>query len=297
MDLTNKPLVSVLMTSYNSENFIREAIESVINSDFKDFELIIIDDRSTDNSYFVASEMAKLDKRIFIYLNEINLGDYPNRILAAKFANGKYIKYVDCDDKIDSNCLRIMVEAMESNPEVGLGLCCPNTNEIEVLSPIQSYSNTNGILEYFGPSGSIINKEKYNYVGGFKSLITVSDWDMWHRLAAKWSIISFPPNLVTWRDHPNNALKSKSHRIGVIKFYLKTKYDILNSADCPLGKLQVNNLLKTHSKNILKYSIKCTFNEKTLSYLFTYLQFNTLISLKIILNYWLNLNVIKLFQK
>ena len=79
----NYPLVSVLITSYNREKYIGDAIQSVLDSTYKNFELIIVDDMSTDNSVGIAKSFEKKDNRIKVYINEANLGDYPNRNKAA----------------------------------------------------------------------------------------------------------------------------------------------------------------------------------------------------------------------
>src|SRR5260370_37746092 len=100
MDKTNleKPLVSVLMTAYNREKYIAQAIESVLASTYTNFELIIVDDRSTDYSVEIARGYERKDKRVRVHVNEKNLGDYPNRNKAASYAVGKYIRYLDSDD-------------------------------------------------------------------------------------------------------------------------------------------------------------------------------------------------------
>src|SRR5437764_11938447 len=77
------PLLSVLMTAYNREKYISQAIESVLRSSFADFELIIVDDVSKDNTVGIARNYAHQDKRISVVVNEKNLGDYGNRNKAA----------------------------------------------------------------------------------------------------------------------------------------------------------------------------------------------------------------------
>ncbi|MBK8712927.1 MAG: glycosyltransferase family 2 protein [Niastella sp.] len=94
------PLVSVLMTAYNRQQFIAEAIESVLASTYQNWELIIVDDGSKDDTVAVTKSYAEKDNRIHVYVNEKNLGDYPNRNKAAFYANGKYLKYLDSDDLI-----------------------------------------------------------------------------------------------------------------------------------------------------------------------------------------------------
>lgn len=112
---TAHPIVSVLMTAYNREKFLAEAIESVLASTLANFELIIVDDCSTDSTVAIAQSYASKDARIKVFVNEINLGDYNNRNRAASYANGKYIKYWDSDDIMYPHCLQVMVSAMENS--------------------------------------------------------------------------------------------------------------------------------------------------------------------------------------
>jgi len=111
--MENNPLVSVLMTAYNREQFIAEAIESVLASTFTNFELIIVDDCSTDKTIEIAKKFEMIDSRVKVYKNDNNLGDYLNRNMSASFAKGKYLKYLDADDLIYPHGLEVMVAAME----------------------------------------------------------------------------------------------------------------------------------------------------------------------------------------
>ena len=94
-NIMNAPLVSVLLTAFNREKYIAEAIESVLSSTFNNYELIIVDDASTDKTVEIIKGYAAKDSRIRFYVNETNLGDYPNRNKIATYATGKYIKYID----------------------------------------------------------------------------------------------------------------------------------------------------------------------------------------------------------
>ena len=91
----SQPKVSILTTCYNRALFLGDAITSVLAQTFEDFEYIIVDDGSTDESIEIATHYAKTDQRIKVYENEGNLGDYPNRNRAASYATGEYIKYID----------------------------------------------------------------------------------------------------------------------------------------------------------------------------------------------------------
>ncbi len=99
MQMVN-PLVSVLMTAYNREQYVGEEIESVLSSTYRDFELIVADDCSTDSTVDIVRQYARSDDRITLIVSETNLGDYPNRNRVASHAKGEYLKYVDSDHVI-----------------------------------------------------------------------------------------------------------------------------------------------------------------------------------------------------
>ena len=105
----NNPIASILTTVYNREKYIAACIDSVLASSYQDWELIIVDDVSTDASVAIAKSYEKKDPRIKVYVNEKNLGDYPNRNKAASYAKGKYLKYLDADDIIYPHGLEVMV--------------------------------------------------------------------------------------------------------------------------------------------------------------------------------------------
>src|SRR5688572_26575631 len=125
--MPDRPLVSVLMTAYNREKYIAESIESVLRSTYIHFELIIVDDASKDRTVEIARSYK--DPRIQVYVNEKNLGDYPNRNRAASYASGKYIKYLDADDIIYYYGLGVMVEYIERFPKAGFALASIVSNE------------------------------------------------------------------------------------------------------------------------------------------------------------------------
>ena len=114
------------MTAYNREKYVADAISSVLNCQFSDFELIFVDDCSTDRTAEIAWRFSASDPRMKVYINEKNLGDYNNRNRAASFASGKYIKYLDSDDYLYPHGLQIMVESMERFPDAAVGLGRPS---------------------------------------------------------------------------------------------------------------------------------------------------------------------------
>jgi len=112
------PYVTVLMSTYNSEKYLNEAIDSILNQTFKDFEFIIIDDGSTDRSLKILKSYK--DPRIRIVQNESNIGLAKSLNKGLKLAQGKYIARMDSDDISLPNRLKKQVAFMEANPEIGV---------------------------------------------------------------------------------------------------------------------------------------------------------------------------------
>jgi glycosyltransferase involved in cell wall biosynthesis len=207
------PLVSVLMTAYNREKYIAAAIESVLLSTLKDFELIIVDDGSVDDTVAIAKGYARKDSRIVVYLNENNLGDYPNRNKAASYAKGKYLKYLDSDDIMYRHCLDVMVSCMEKFPDAGYGLSAfgDSQNPYPVcLTPREAYlENFMENKAHFGraPGSSIIKREAFNRVKGFSGIRQVGDFEFWMKIGCYYPMVKMPVDLYWSRLHESSESK------------------------------------------------------------------------------------------
>lgn len=108
-------MISVIIPVYNVEKYLPECILSILNQTYTNFEIICIDDCSTDSSYEILEDFAKLDNRIKVFKNDVNssLGFTRNRGL--KIANGKYVMFLDSDDWLDFNTLEILHDFAEKN--------------------------------------------------------------------------------------------------------------------------------------------------------------------------------------
>lgn len=247
-------LVSVLMTAYNREKYIAEAIESVLSSTYQNFELIIVDDCSVDNTVAIARSFAEKDDRISLFINESNLGDYPNRNKAASFARGKYLKYLDSDDIMRHDCLDIMVSGMEANPECAFGVSSRSLDTIQVHRPAEAYQIhffQRGILD-ISPSGSIIRDEVFKAENGFWELRCVSDFEFWLRLALKYPIIEFQKELIFWREHEGQEIHLGNEE------YLKHNLTILSQKiyESTLPTKDIEFILSKNKKHTIRFLIK-----------------------------------------
>lgn len=275
-----RPLVSVLMTSYNRDKYISEAIESVIASSYQNWELIIVDDCSTDRTVEIARSYEAKDSRIKTYINEKNLGDYPNRNRAASYAKGKYLKYVDADDLVYSHGIEVMVNMMERFPEAGLGIGSLLSDYYKIfpicLSPEEAYRR-----HYFStpflhksPLSTIINREAFLKIGGFSGKRMVGDFEMWFKMAAILPVVLMPHGLVWYRRH-NEQEMSDFRKNSFFPFsYSIIEMETLKRKDCPLDdkdkKKIISKIKKRQIRNILKGNIfsKTTWKMINHSFLF-----------------------------
>jgi len=236
------PVVSVLVTVYNREKYLAETISSILRSTYQKYEVIVVDDNSSDDSLAIARSMAELDQRVRVYANEENLGDYGNRMKAASLARGRYIKYVDSDDLIYPHSLAIMVESMEQYPDAALALAHSMPEDESPypwrLSPEEVYKKHflgRGCLSC-GPTGAIIRREAFEAIGGFdKTWGVLADIDLWLRLSASWPVVLLPPGLVWWRRHEEQEFtKDDAHAVYLQRGYELNK-NVLGSEECPLS--------------------------------------------------------------
>ena len=113
--MNHSNLVSIITPNYNCERFIAQTIDSVLAQTYQNWEMIIVDDCSTDNSYNIAVEYAKNDKRIIVLRNESNSGAAISRNKALDNAKGEYIAFLDSDDLWEQNKLEKQLKFMEEN--------------------------------------------------------------------------------------------------------------------------------------------------------------------------------------
>ena len=114
-NLKNEPLVSIITPLYNCEKYIEETILSVINQTYKNWEMIIVDDCSKDKGVEIVEKYQRLDSRIKLYKNEINLGGAGTRNKCIEKAKGKYIAFLDSDDLWKKEKLEKQISFMEKN--------------------------------------------------------------------------------------------------------------------------------------------------------------------------------------
>lgn len=202
------PKVSVITTCYNRQAFIGECILSVLQSQYENFEYIIVDDCSTDRSWEIISEFALQDSRIRAIQNQINLGDYPNRNRALTYATGEYVKFVDSDDLMYPYALHVFVHHMEAHPDAGLCLSVsPHffgvyPQKLEPLEALEVHYLQRKRIFHEGPTSAFFRYDAMNRVGNFSETRMSGDFETWHKLAATTKLLLLPKgSYMFWRTH------------------------------------------------------------------------------------------------
>jgi glycosyltransferase involved in cell wall biosynthesis len=116
LDMKPTPLVSIGLFVYNGESFLEDAVCSILSQTFRNFELIISDNASTDRTREIAQAYARRDRRIRYYRNEKNMGGGWNARRVCELATGKYFRWATADDMLEPDLLRQCVQALEGDP-------------------------------------------------------------------------------------------------------------------------------------------------------------------------------------
>jgi glycosyltransferase involved in cell wall biosynthesis len=271
--MEQQPLVSVLMTAYNREKYIAEAIESVLAQTYENWELLIVDDRSMDKTVDIIKGYQGKDKRISLYINEENLGQFANRNKAASLAKGEFLKYLDSDDVLYATSLGKMVNAMLLYPSAGWGTeRVADTLNNSVLKKVQlpflinpetayrAHFEEGGFL-YTGPSAIIMKKSAFDYIGGFRTDLGINaDIDLDLKLGGFFNTVIIDEHLVYWRKHDSQVDNLQSDRLKMLreKFYIH-KISLLNHAIDVDKRIRQRYLFAQKlllCKNLFKFSIE-----------------------------------------
>lgn len=264
------PLISVLMTAYNREKYIADAIESVLASTYTRFELIIVDDCSTDNTVLIARNFERKDSRIRVFVNEKNLGDYPNRNRAASYAKGEFLLYLDSDDKIYKEGLERCINVMLAFPDASFGMRLFNKEcepfEINSEEVIQKHFFESSILT-IGPGGTILKKAFFDAIGQYPVKYGPAN-DMYFNLkaACQTKMVLIPFEYMFYRRHEGQEINNRFSYLYNNYLYLK---DALNELDLHLAQDQIRWLqLKNKRRffvNLIKF-FAVTFNARKIRF-------------------------------
>ena len=206
-DNMKTPKISVIMPAYNSEQYIAEAIESILNQTFSDFEFIIINDGSTDKTADIVRSYD--DSRIRFIDNSVNQGISTTANLGLELANGEYIARMDSDDISHSNRFEKQVTYMDAHPECGvLSASYHMFGDADRITVHPEYVGSLDLLVgcYVAHPVTMIRKsviDEYNFVYD-KDFVCAEDYDLWARMARVTEIHNLQDVLLEYRWHETN---------------------------------------------------------------------------------------------
>lgn len=252
------PSVSVLMTAYNREKYIGEAIESVLASTYTNFELIIVDDCSTDKTFSIAKMYQEKDTRIKLFLNEKNIGQFPNRNKAAGYATGEFLMNADSDDTLHADGIENCVNAMLAFPQSSFGMFCYNTVQspsvIETKDALRQHFFEKPFL-MIGPGGTIIRRSFFEEISGYPEIYGPAN-DLYFNLKATChsSIVMLPFEFLFYRRHEGQEINNSYGYLINNYRYLR---DALSEIALPIAKEELAWIRRKNKRrfvvNIIRY--------------------------------------------
>ncbi len=269
-------LISVLLPVYNGGEYLKQSLESLLNQEFRQFEILIIDDCSTDSSFDFLQHIK--DPRVSLFRNEQNKGLFFNLNFLVTQSKSLLIKLWAQDDIMYPNCLGSFVDFFKKFPHIGFcysgrdiidehGVIREN-KKVDITPTIISTELHARIAYYTGSiAGNIanvcINKKSLDEVGPFNEQMKISaDFDMWVRLAKDHETGFIREKLIQLRDHDKQLSRNEKYYINHVKEDLEV-YRYLDSYVTPEQKKQGHKLMR-NNKLVFYYTlmIKSLFKRK-----------------------------------
>lgn len=268
-----KPSVSVCLPTYNGSKYLRECLDSVLAQTFTDFEILIVDDQSSDNTVEIAKDYAQNHAQIKLVVNEKNLGLVGNWNRCVELAQGEWIKFVFQDDLIAPNCLEKMLSVVKSETKFisckrdfifdidipqnqrNNYLNLPSLDKLfseQILISPQEYRQTvlnhiNRIyINFVGePTTVMIHRSLFKRFGLFNpNLIQICDLEFWHRIGIHTGITFLPETLATFRIHKNSTTninqESRNYRTNTLELLIILHDFVYNPIYQPLRDMVHN---------------------------------------------------------
>jgi len=263
-----KPLVSVVVVTYNSAKFVIETLESIKNQDYENIELIVTDDCSKDDTVQVCTQWIQENKARFHRTQCIhdpkNTGIPHNCNRGLKASSGDYIKLIAGDDLLNSNCISRLVRYFIDHPE--FQVCFSAMTKIDasgaVIGSIRytepgkqfTFDNQFEENEIFAPS-SIFTREVFDRIGNWDESLPIEDWDFNLRLLDAGFVVNYlDEELVCYRIHGSNTTgkekfmfhaersvldkwKAHAHYKGRMRRFYKLKLCYVNRTPTSIGLL------------------------------------------------------------
>ncbi len=259
----NTPLVSVIIPTYNRAWTLKKAIDSVLEQDYKNFELIVVDDGSTDDTETLIEEYAKSVK----FVQQPNLGVSAARNKGISISSGSLISFLDSDDYWEPGKLSAQVEFFNGNPDA---LIC-QTEEIWIrngkrVTPKQKHKKQSGMifipslaLCLVSPSAVMMRKMLFAKVDVFdESLPACEDYDLWLRITCRYPVHLIDTPLIVktggHEDQLSSTIGLDKYRIYALKKILKS--DFLTESQFQAAENMLKKKCRIYADGCMKHGRK-----------------------------------------
>ena len=262
--MSNAIKISVIMSVYNGEAYLAEAIDSVLAQSFKDFELIVINDCSTDKTAELLEDYASRDARVKVHTNEVNLRLPSSLNKAISLAEGKYIARMDADDICLPDRLEKQYAFMEEHPDVSLSSCRFMTLKNGVISSGGCGGKTDNesikaLLLVTNPilhPGIIAKADVIRELGYDKNFTCTEDMELWSRFVMADQKIEIQPEyLMIYRLHDKQITETTRERQrGEVVAIQKRYYGkLLDEMDGDIENFYINGIYFRDSADVSKF--------------------------------------------
>ncbi len=242
------PKVSVVIPAYNAMTYLPETLECVLRQTFADFEVLIIDDGSSDHIVQWVSQVTDLRVKL---ISQENQGLPGARNTGIAHARGEYIAFVDADDLWEATKLEKQVQRFETDPAVGLvytwtrlidPLTKPTGNVFEGSLEGKIWEQI--VVGDVVGSGScaMVRRVCFETAGVFdRNLTSVEDWDMWIRIAARYPFAAVKEHLTLYRQHPSSMSKNRQRMLQNLRTVIEKAFE-----SAPIELLYLRNRTYGH---------------------------------------------------
>lgn len=279
----NDPMISAIVPIYNGSDYLRKTLQSIVNIDYKNLEIILVNDGSSDDSLSIIENFIQENpsKKIVMY-NQSNKGLMKALNKGIELSDGKYIMVLGQDDIVKKEHLRVLVDHIESLKK-DIGLAFVNAKYLvnesmteEYIRKKKSLNNINTLdskkvflklskWNFIVSTGILINSRVIKDLGGFEEkYINRGEWITWLKIS-KTSPITYCNKVNSYyRIHDNNITNSMFTSVGIKKQILYTLNVQKYAYSISTNKISsMNILIKSFLKNIIYYFYKKYFSQKS----------------------------------
>lgn len=281
-----KPAISVIMSVYNGKTYLTEAIESVRNQTFSDWELIVINDCSKDATAQILADFSQKDQRIMVHTNEVNLRLPTSLNKAVSLAQGTYIARMDADDICLPNRLEAQFRFMEQHPEISLSSC----RFMTVKNGVYMSGGAGGRCDHEALSAMLLVANPILHPGVIAraevmksfpydtTLTCTEDLELWTRMVMQQQKIAILPEcLLIYRLHDKQITSTTLERQHTEVLRIQEAYygSLFQKMDVPMQDFYISGIYFTEAPHIgkflqyakwLKQAAGKSFSKKELNY-------------------------------